>query len=116
DHLIGSLQDRVRYRLPDDHTGGLLNHFSEAFEMLHVESADHIDAGFEQFQYILITLLIAAKRRVGMRQLIDDGHLRMALENRVKIHLLDNHAAIIDPPALYYLESLDQCRGVDSIV
>ena len=57
--------------------------------MLHVESANHVDAGFEQFQNILITLFVAAKRRVGMRQLIDDGHLRAAFENRIEIHLLD---------------------------
>ena len=47
--------------------------------MLDVEGADHVDAGFEQFQHVLIALLVAAKRRVGMRQLVDDRHLRAPL-------------------------------------
>src|SRR6266576_5928082 len=51
-----------------------------------------------------------------MRQFIDDRYLGMALENRVEIHLLDNHAAIIDALARHHLESLDQCCGVGSIV
>ena len=116
DHLIGPLQDRIGHGFAHEYAGRLLDHLIEAFEMLHVEGADDVDPGFEQFQHVLIALLVFAKRRVGMRQLIDDRHLGMALENRVEIHLLDNHAAIIDAPARHDLEPLDQRRGIDPVV
>ena len=108
DDLVGALQDRVRHSLAHDHAGRLFDHLVEAFEMLHVEGANHVDAGFEQFQDILIALLVAAKRRVGVRKLIDDGDLRPALEHGVEIHLLDKHAAVIDALARHDFESLDQ--------
>ena len=84
--------------------------------MLHVESADDVDAGVEQFQHVLIALLVAAEGRVGMRQLIDDRQLWAALENGVEIHLFDNHAAILDTLARHHFESLDQRRGIEPVM
>ena len=83
--------------------------------MLHVKGTDHVDTGVEQFQNILITLFVAAKRRIGVSQLIDDGDLRAPFQHGIHVHLLDGHTAVFDPAAAELprdRRSARQCRPI----
>ena len=51
-----------------------------------------------------------------MRQLVDDGHLGTPFENRVEVHLFDDHALILDPLARHHFEPLDQRRGIEPVM
>ena len=42
--------------------------------------------------------------RVGVRQLVDQGDGRVALDHRVGVHLFDGHALVRDPLARHDLE------------
>jgi hypothetical protein len=94
----------------------MLDHIVETLKMLHIERADYVDAGVQQLQNVLVALFITAKRGIGMRQLIDDGHLGASLKNCIKVHLLDRHALVFDPLPRNHLESLDQRRGIESVM
>jgi hypothetical protein len=84
--------------------------------MLNVERANHVNAGVQQLQNILIPLLVAAKWSVRMRQLIDNCHLRVSPKDCIEVHLLNRNALVLDPLAGNHFESLDQHRRIRSPV
>ena len=54
--LVGSVEDRIRHRLPHAHAGDLGDDIVEAFDMLDVERGIDVDAGGEQLLDIEIAL------------------------------------------------------------
>ena len=65
--------------------------------MLDVQGGDDVNAGGENVLNILISLGIAAAGDVGVGQFIDDGHLRLAVDDGIDIHFLDDDARDIRP-------------------
>ena len=54
-----------------------------------LKRADDVDPGVQQLLHVLVALLVAAARDVGVGELVDDGHRRLALQHGVEVHLLD---------------------------
>ena len=52
-----------------------------------------------------------AARRVAVRQLIHQGELRAARQQRVEVHLLQSAAAVFDLAARHDLEAFEQRLG-----
>ena len=94
--MIGVLQEAVGQRLAHLHLGVARDDVVEALEVLDIEGADDVDAGVEQLQHVLVALAVATAGRVGVRELVDDGDGRLALQDGVEIHLLDGHVAVLD--------------------
>ena len=84
--------------------------------MLHVDGPDHVDPCIQQREHVLVTLAVARPGRVGMRDLVDHGDGGPAQQRRVQIHLLDDHAAILDAAAGNDFQPLDQRRGLRAAV
>ncbi len=64
--------------------------------MLNVDGGQDTDAGVEQLEHVLISLLVPSARRVRVRQLVDDGELRFPREDGLEIHLFEDHAPVLD--------------------
>ena len=54
---------------------------------------------------------MAAARRVGVRQLIDQRQLRASCQQGVEIHLLQHTSLVLDALARNHLEAVEQCLG-----
>ena len=77
----------------------LLDRVVQALQVLHVQRADHVDPCREDLLHVLVTLGVSAVGRVGVGQLVHQGHLRLAREDGVDVHLLDGDAAVFHLPA-----------------
>ena len=53
-----------------------------------------MDAGREDVLDVLVALGVAAAGHVGVGQLVDEGHLRLAGQHGVDVHLLDGDAVV----------------------
>ena len=80
--------------------------------MLDVDGGVDVDPGVEQIEDVLITLLVARSRNVGVRQLVDDAQLRLARQDRVYVHFLELDAFVGDPPPRDDFEIADLRVGV----
>src|SRR5262245_40996945 len=107
-YLIRLLEKGIGDRFTDGDVSRLLDEVIEAFQVLDVHGADNVNPGIEQFEHILITLLIAGSWNVCMGKFIDDGNLRPSSEHRVQIHLLHHHPAILKPAPWNDFKSLDE--------
>lgn len=79
--------------------------------MLDIERRIDVDPRRQQFLYILVALVVAAARRVGMGQLVDQHQLRPARENGVDVHLRQGVSLIGDGFARHDLEAVDLGLG-----
>jgi hypothetical protein len=70
-HLVGLVEHPVGDRLPDPDAGNATDHVVEAFQMLHVDRGQDIDARFEQLLDILPALWMPATGSVAVRQFVD---------------------------------------------
>ena len=78
------------------------------FEVLDVAGADHVDAGIEQDVDVLPALEPLRARRVRVRQFVHQRDRRVAGDDRVGVHLLDDDAAVFDPSAGNDVEPVEQ--------
>ena len=84
----------------------------KAFDVLDVECRPDIDAGVEQFLDILVAFGMAAVRRIGMRQFIDDDEFRPPGQRSIEIELHQRVAAIGDRLARQDFKALEQGGGL----
>ena len=63
-----------------------------------------------------IPLLVGRSGRVGVRELVDDGDLRPPRLDRLDVHLLERHAAVLDRAQRHLLEVADQRQRVGAAV
>src|SRR5215470_9677125 len=116
DDLVGLPQKRVGDGFADDDLRCLLDQVVQAFQVLHVESADDIDSGGQKLENVLVPFAIPASGDVGVRQFIDHRDLRMSFKRRVKIHLLHRHAAVLYTSARNDFQSIDERFGLRTTV
>ncbi len=95
--LIRGPNDCVRDRLLLLDPRDLLDDIVHGLEVLDVDGRDHLDAGAQQLFDVLPALRVARSRDVRVRKLIDQCNLRIALQQRVDVHLFERRAAILDP-------------------
>ena len=86
----------------------LRDHVVEAFDVLDVDGGVDVDAVGQQFLDVEIALGMAAARRVGMGEFVDQGDLRAARDQRVEVHLLERLVLVVDPLARQHLKPLQQ--------
>jgi hypothetical protein len=93
--LVGSAYDLIGQGLVLRHSGDLLDHVVEGFQVLDVQRGDHVDAGVEECLDVLPAFGVAALAgHVGVRELVDDRHLRAPGEQRGEVHILEQSAAV----------------------
>ena len=77
--LVGLAHHPVRHPLADPGPGHVLDRVGDALQVLDVDGGDHVDAGGEDLQDVLPALVVpTGSRDVGVGQLVDQGHLRVA--------------------------------------
>src|SRR5262245_16057881 len=106
-HLIRLFEERVRHRFADDHAGGALDQILQTLQMLDVEGGNDINAGVKDLKDVLIAFVVARAWDIGMGNFIDDSHLRTTGKDRIEVHLLYSHAAVLDTPPRNDLEPFD---------
>ncbi len=105
---VRAVEHRIRHGLAHPHMRDLRDHVVEALDMLDVDGGVDVDAPGEQFLDVEIALGMAAAGRVGMGEFIDQRDLRMARDQRVEIHLLDDLILVVDPLARENFKALQQ--------
>jgi len=71
-----------------------------------------MNPGLEQLDDILPALGMARPRRVRVRQFIQQDKPRPARQNRIEIHFLEHHSAILHRTSRNRLETLRQRDGL----
>ena len=71
-----------------------------------------VDAVGQQFLDVEIALGMAAARRVGVGEFVDQRDLRPARDQRVEIHLLERLVLVVEPLARQHFEALQQRFGL----
>ncbi len=74
----------------------MLDGVGDALEVLDVDGGDHVDAGVKDLEDVLPALGVARSGDVGVGQLVDERHFRMAGEHGVEVHLLEAGAPVVD--------------------
>ena len=69
----------------------------EAFQMLDVECADHMNASIQKNLNILVAFQIFSAWSIGMRQFINQSHFGLTRQNRIQIHLINRDSVILNP-------------------
>ena len=116
DDFVGAIEERVGNGLPHTDAGHAPDGIVERLEVLDVDRGQHADARVEQFQDVLIALVVPAAGHVGMGELVDDAELRSSLQDRVEVHLLEHDAAIFDVAPGDDLQVADLGVGVGATV
>ena len=80
--------------------------------MLDIQRRPYVDAGRQQFLDVVPALRMAAARCVAVRQFIDQHEPRLAREDRIKVHLGERTAEMLDRTARDDLERAGQRLGL----
>jgi hypothetical protein len=91
--------------------GDLRDHVIQALDVLDVDGGIDIDAVGQQFLDIEIALGMPAAGSVGVGELIDEGELWLARDDRVEIHLLEDLVPVLDALARDDFEAPEQRVG-----
>ena len=75
--VAGLVEQPVRDGLPDRDPGDPLDEILHSLDVLDVDRCEHVDPRVEQHLNVLPALLIPHARHVGVRQLVDQRHLRV---------------------------------------
>ncbi len=110
--LVRLVQHAVRQRLAHADTGDLRDDVVEALDMLDVERRVDVDSGGDQLLDVEIALGVAAARRVGVGELVDEDQLRPSRQHGVDIHLVELAPLVLDAPPRDDLEAGDQRFGL----
>ena len=108
DDVARLLQDPVRDGLAHDDAGNSGHDVGEALEMLDIERRPYVDAGREKLLDVLPALGMAAVRRIGMGEFVDDDQFGLASQRRVEVEFLDRAAVVLDLAPRQDFEPLDE--------
>ncbi len=109
---VGAVEHRIRHGLAHPHMGDLGDHVVEALDVLDIDRGVDVDAVGQQFLDVEIALRMAAARRIGVGEFVDQRDLRMARDQRVEIHLLEHLVLVFEPLARQNFEALQQRLGL----
>ena len=115
--LVGPAHDPVGHPLADGDAGDLLHGVGDAFEVLDVDRADDADTGVEDLEHVLPSLGVGPRtRHVRVGELVDEGDLGLAGEDRREVHLLEGRAPVVDDLARHDRQVADLLSGVGPAV
>jgi hypothetical protein len=109
---IGAFEDGIGNGLADHHPGDPGDGISAAFEVLNIERRVDIDAGVQEFGYILMPPHVPAARGVGMGEFIHEHQTGPASEDLINIRLLQGPLAVFQNPSGQDLESVEKGAGL----
>ncbi len=109
---VGEIEHPVRHGLAHPHMRDLRDHVVEAFDVLDVDGRIDVDAVGQQFLDVEIALGMAAARRVGMGEFVDEGDLWTARNQRIEIHLLEGLVPVFQLLARNNFKALQQRFGL----
>ena len=116
DDLVRLPDDRVGHGLANPDPGQLGDLVVEALEVLHVDGREHVDPGGEHVLDVLVALGVLEPGSVGVRQLVDQGQLGRAADDRRQIHLLEHRVAVRHAPPRDRLEPFGLGNGLQAAV
>ena len=108
--------DSVRDRLLLLDAGDPLDDVVERLEVLDVHGGDDVDPRVEQLLDVLPALLVPGPGHVRVGQLVDEGHLGVAVEDGIEVHLLEGRAAVLDLAARDHREVAHLLGGAGPVV
>ena len=114
--LVRLLEEGVGHRLAHHYAGRPLDQAVQGLEVLHIEGADDVDPRVDELDHVLVPAPVARARRIGVRDLVDNRHLRAAREDGVEVHFLERHAAVLELLSGNGLQALDQRLGLGATV
>jgi hypothetical protein len=91
---IGAIEDGIRDGFAHPDAGDLRDDVVEALDVLDVHGGIDVDAMAEDFLDVEITLGMAAARRVGVSEFVDQHDLGAQRDDGIEVHFLDGLAAI----------------------
>ena len=94
--LVGGIDHRIGHRLAHADAGDARHHVVQAFDVLDVHGRIDVDAGGQQLLDVEIALGMAAARRVGVGELVDQHERGTARQDGVEIHFLEHAALVVD--------------------
>ena len=109
---VGAVEHRIRHGLAHPHMGDLRHHVVEAFDVLDVDGGIDVDAVGEQFLDVEVALGMAAARRIGVGEFVDQRDLRTPRDQRVEVHLLEDLVLVFEPLARQDFEPGQQRLGL----
>ena len=115
-HLIGLVEDAIRYPFTHQHAGDGCNQIVEALQVLDIDGRIDVDAAAEQLLDVLKPLLMAAALRVCVGKFVYENQLRRALQGCVQIKVAQKHALVPDFTERQLLQSIDQRHGLRACV
>ncbi len=115
-HLRCGPHHSVRHRLLLSHTGDLLDHVVETFEVLDVEGREYVDPGVEQLVDVLPALLVPAARGVRVGEFVDEHHRRPPRQHGLDVEFGHRRAAVLDELRWNQLESGGLLGGAGAAV
>ena len=113
---VGAVEHGIRHRLAHAHMGDLGDDVVEALDVLDVDGGVDVDAARQQLLDVEIALGMAAAGRIGVGELVDEGELRAARDQRVDIHLFESLVAVVDPLARQHFQAREQRLGLGAAV
>ncbi|PMQ15627.1 hypothetical protein JaAD80_14745 [Janthinobacterium sp. AD80] len=111
-HFIGPVEHRVGQGLCHAHARDPAHHVVQAFQVLHVDGGQHVDAGGQQFLDILPALRMARAGHVRMGQFIHQYQRRRATQGLVQIELEQRLAPVLDGFQRQHGQAVKQGRRI----
>ncbi len=96
DDLVGFVEHAVGHGLPHADPGDARDDVVQALEVLDVHGRPDVDAGIQQLFDVLPPLGVSGPRDIGMRQLVDQHQLRLALERAVQVEFAQDAVPVPD--------------------
>ena len=96
DGFVGHQRDPVGHGLTHGDAGNGLDGRDQAFHVLDVQGGDDVNLGGEDLLHVFVSFAVLAAGDIGVRKLVDEGHLRVSRENRLDVHLLKDGSAIFE--------------------
>ena len=109
---VGAVEHGIRHGLAHPHMRDLRDHVIEAFDVLDVDRRVDVDAVGQQLLDVEIALRMAAARRVGVREFVDERDLWTARNQRIEIHLLEDLVLVFQLPARNDFKAVQQRFGL----
>ena len=115
--LSSSADHPIWHSLSDPDTEHLFDSSSDAFDVLNIQGRNHINAGTQEIQHVLVALLVGSSaRNVGVCEFIDQHNLGVTRQHRSGVHLRELMTLVVDDLLGYYRYLTDQLLGVSTTV
>jgi len=111
-----AVKDTVGNRFAHRDAGYLLDHVLDALDVLHVEGRDHVNAGVTDLLDVLPALLMGRPRDVGVRQLVDQCHLRVARDQGLDVHVGEHRSPVPELESWQHFQAADGLNRPRSLV